>query len=588
MNTDAQHHSNSPTLHGELQLHSWATNEYVLTERERQQARLVLRDIDETLSSLDQRIEQLLIERESVARRRARVHIALAPHKRLPTEIIGQIFACAVDGDPVEFPIKQSQLFWVLRQVCSRWRQVALNDPRIWNAISIDGFRLKGRELLNIASFITTVIPRTGLLSLAFRHRDGEDFLTVVKKIVHPVLHRVKELKVNIPASALPDLFALPHDSLYNLQSLYLHVTNPERPLDAGFARRPTTSIFFRGAANLRALELHAWESDRLQGVLLALPIQWNQLTSLVMTELRPLQVVNVQSVLTRCFSLEKLHVKFAYRASNPTGLAGDDAHLRLPYLRQVELEGMILHPHSLTDIGLPWKQLTVLRVEELSGTNRHRIHVPLDECVNVERLVLVENKSIALPSGPLQLPRLKHLATDQIAMMAGLVAPALMTLSITSGTLEFPAKILSDIVQHSHCLLSEFTYCGIKARPEGADDSEIANFLSHQHAMKAFHVNDLVLDPFDLQPIIKGELLPQLSSLTCGMPTEALEEFVNVLDVHARTWHAGKAKRSMLLKNITLHVEDVGLDCAEAARIRLQKLNEEFGTSWGLCENDW
>ncbi|GLB44680.1 hypothetical protein LshimejAT787_1800170 [Lyophyllum shimeji] len=548
MNADAQHHSNSPTLQVELQLHSWATNEDVLTERERQQARLVLRDIDETLSSLDQRIEQLLIERESVAQRRARVHIALAPHKRLPTEILGQIFACAVDGDPVEFPIRKSQLFWVLRQVCSRWRQVALNDPRIWNAISVDGFRLKGPELLNIASFITTVIPRAGLLSLAFRHRDGEDFFKVVKKVVHPVLHRVKELKVNIPASALPDLFALPHDSLYNLQSLYLNVTNPERPLDAGFARRPTTSIFFRGAANLRALELHAWESNRLPGVLLALPFKWNQLTSLLMTELRPLTVADVQSVLTRCFSLEKLRVEFAYGPSNPTDLASDHAHLPLPHLREVELGGKIRHPHSLTDLGLPWKQLTILRVEELSGTNRGRIHIPLDECVNVERLILAENGSIALPSGPLQLPRLKHLDTDQIVMMAGLVAPALMTLSITSGLLSgtpgFPAKILSDIVQQSCCSLSDFTYCGPNARQEGADDSEIGKILSHQHSMKAFHVNDLGLDPSDLQAIVKGELLPQLSSLTCGMVPDALEEFVDILDVHARTWHGMREKR--------------------------------------------
>ena len=68
-----------------------------------------------------------------------RCNIALAPHKRLPPDVLQSIFHFC--GTRVQFPLKSKQgqdlRLLHITHVCFAWRQLALEMPALWSKISI-------------------------------------------------------------------------------------------------------------------------------------------------------------------------------------------------------------------------------------------------------------------------------------------------------------------------------------------------------------------------------------------------------------------------------------------------------------------
>jgi hypothetical protein len=63
-----------------------------------------------------------------------------------PNEVIAEIFSHLVTEPVViEMPIDPSQAPWNISQVCSRWREVALSMPTLWNDVDID-YDLRGEH----------------------------------------------------------------------------------------------------------------------------------------------------------------------------------------------------------------------------------------------------------------------------------------------------------------------------------------------------------------------------------------------------------------------------------------------------------
>ncbi|KAF8346070.1 hypothetical protein F5887DRAFT_1282072 [Amanita rubescens] len=65
-----------------------------------------------------------------------RCKIALAPHKRLPPDVLRSIFHFCGEAR-IQFPLKHLPLLCRITHVCSAWRQLALETPALWNGISI-------------------------------------------------------------------------------------------------------------------------------------------------------------------------------------------------------------------------------------------------------------------------------------------------------------------------------------------------------------------------------------------------------------------------------------------------------------------
>ncbi|KAL0953183.1 hypothetical protein HGRIS_004438 [Hohenbuehelia grisea] len=100
-------------------------------------------------SQISAEIDRLKRELSVQRRRRKLVQSRIADHqcsiRRLPTEILSQIFIACLDWhtgteiDTPPIPILDSKACpWVLALVCKRWRDLALGTPILWSTIGID------------------------------------------------------------------------------------------------------------------------------------------------------------------------------------------------------------------------------------------------------------------------------------------------------------------------------------------------------------------------------------------------------------------------------------------------------------------
>ncbi|KAF5332396.1 hypothetical protein D9758_017374 [Tetrapyrgos nigripes] len=64
-----------------------------------------------------------------------------APIRRLPVELLTHIFVAVCDGHPIAFaarvPKKIERLPFTLASVCSSWRQIVIDIPRLWSNLQI-------------------------------------------------------------------------------------------------------------------------------------------------------------------------------------------------------------------------------------------------------------------------------------------------------------------------------------------------------------------------------------------------------------------------------------------------------------------
>ncbi|KAJ7635742.1 hypothetical protein DFH06DRAFT_1054928 [Mycena polygramma] len=88
------------------------------------------------IDALDSQIDELEVALDKLDRRRdrleerARQHRAiLSPLRRMPPEVVGDIFAMIV--------CDQGKPLWYLAQICRSWRRTAVAYPFLWNSIAI-------------------------------------------------------------------------------------------------------------------------------------------------------------------------------------------------------------------------------------------------------------------------------------------------------------------------------------------------------------------------------------------------------------------------------------------------------------------
>ncbi|KAJ7218749.1 hypothetical protein C8J57DRAFT_1732202 [Mycena rebaudengoi] len=106
-----------------------------------EQSRLL--DLDTQISALQKILKPLVDERNATADRILRHQSVFSVTRRVPPEILGEIFlltlpsqkdvmsdeASCVDSSP-----------WLVGRICSRWREIALALPELWTTVSINGY----------------------------------------------------------------------------------------------------------------------------------------------------------------------------------------------------------------------------------------------------------------------------------------------------------------------------------------------------------------------------------------------------------------------------------------------------------------
>lgn len=100
-----------------------------------------------TITSVDDEIQSLQLKLEELKEYRNELHLTLgslqaplSPIRKLPPEILSEIFLFAAAGSSIRWPSRRddSDMPWLLGKICSYWRTVSLSLPQLWSDIHLD------------------------------------------------------------------------------------------------------------------------------------------------------------------------------------------------------------------------------------------------------------------------------------------------------------------------------------------------------------------------------------------------------------------------------------------------------------------
>ncbi|KAF7342613.1 F-box domain-containing protein [Mycena sanguinolenta] len=159
-----------------------------------------LANLDEDISRLQGRLQQLEDERASLAQYHTRITGVLSPVRRMPPEILGEIFSWTLPTIREVLGIENCP--WVLTHVCCGWRAVALSIPSLWSLITID-FSAEQQYPVEI---IRTHLERARSLKIHFFGSEEHDSDAQISLFVLLGEHSVRweELSAQLTADLLP------------------------------------------------------------------------------------------------------------------------------------------------------------------------------------------------------------------------------------------------------------------------------------------------------------------------------------------------------------------------------------------------
>lgn len=96
-----------------------------------------LATLEDEIARIESVLDALRSQRSRDMTRIQSYREALAPHRKLPSELLGEIFAYATPM--ILLPTKEymREAPWNITHVCSKWRNIALATPAIWDDISL-------------------------------------------------------------------------------------------------------------------------------------------------------------------------------------------------------------------------------------------------------------------------------------------------------------------------------------------------------------------------------------------------------------------------------------------------------------------
>lgn len=188
-----------------------------------------VKSLDEDISRLQEVIGHIQKRRTKSLARIARLRIGIAPHRKVPPEIMAKIFVecAAIDGPTLHLPPRYPHSIWNMIQVCSKWRQIAFAEPLLWNQVSI--------------STDTKIDTLNHLIHDIFSNRGGQGAINYHPPYVHSLGEwedvanylfaypsRLQKITLKF-ADFIPPSFNTPSTLFDNLESLVIHFKSSRR-----------------------------------------------------------------------------------------------------------------------------------------------------------------------------------------------------------------------------------------------------------------------------------------------------------------------------------------------------------------------
>lgn len=148
---------------------------------------------------------------DSLVNQRHELHVkvdaykaVLAPARRLPPEILGEILLhCIEDGVPIVPSARQPPLLFC--QICSFWRNVALEQSALWRNIRIF---LNARNEAQRYKMLRIWLDRAKSLPLDIDIRGSSGVSTIPTSILLPYLPTTRSLSLDLPSNILVSFLA--------------------------------------------------------------------------------------------------------------------------------------------------------------------------------------------------------------------------------------------------------------------------------------------------------------------------------------------------------------------------------------------
>lgn len=248
--------------------------------------RETIHDISTTLSAVDDEITRvratlsaLEAYRSTLCTTLAHQQASLSSIRRLPPEILGEIFLFASAGSAIECAPRseanQDNTPMLLCQICSYWRTVAVSVPRLWSNIRLNllykplYFNQSVRNVLGLCLALSKNEP----LTLSFECNGVMYFLLILETLMaHSERWKDVSLICDRFFSSQSTLAQAKNLRLPNLRRLCIDTARSVAEWENGPPSRPLEA--FEDAPNLRELSLtdvmHPFQSFR---------VPWSQLT---------------------------------------------------------------------------------------------------------------------------------------------------------------------------------------------------------------------------------------------------------------------------------------------------------------------
>ncbi|KAJ7235666.1 hypothetical protein C8J57DRAFT_1479432 [Mycena rebaudengoi] len=279
------------------------TSNQAPTSSERLQIQFRIRSSDVTLAEMDEQIRKLKLQRESTSTLRAAMQAVLSPVRRLPPEILAEIFLLCRNNslgmgrysvvDPRQAPL-------VLGQICSHWRAVSQNTSRLWDRIHVRGAMLAMRDASGRLGTCATRARNhpldLAIHTLSYSVASGR-FQPL--DLVLPLRHKLQSIRLTLNWNECQNS-GLPVDNTFPiLTSLFINIRGSSQLAQPDLIRLVSS---FGTLPTLQSLTLHAQYTSC--DLLLSM-VPWSQLTSL---DLRvELKVVTAQQIVLQAQRLQTL-----------------------------------------------------------------------------------------------------------------------------------------------------------------------------------------------------------------------------------------------------------------------------------------
>lgn len=278
-----------------------------------------LADIDAEIGHMQDALHRLLLQRARFAERIEAYKSTLSPIRRLPPEILAEIFILCYASHTFRLPPSMnsnpSATPLTLIHTCSRWRAIALGLPRLWTDVTLASSAQK------TASQLKSWFNRAGNLPLS---------LCVICKADHlvmPYITRLRHMEIDMSADLATSLRRLPTLSFDLLQSIDLCLKGESiRHLEKSVT-------FLSNAPRLR--------SARFTSVTL-MPLSFDpDITCLPWEQLNHLHFINIfitnktfRRIMNRCTNL----LECAIEVNDEPDRGDDPSAITLPSLRTLKL----------------------------------------------------------------------------------------------------------------------------------------------------------------------------------------------------------------------------------------------------------